>query len=353
MKAIIFAGGAGTRLWPLSRKKSPKQFEQIIDNRSTLQLAFERLAPKFKPEDIYISTNETYIPLVKKQLPKIPVENILGEPEKKDVGPAVALATAKLFKKNPDEPIIILWSDHLVKKGDKFLKVISAAEKMIKQNGNKIIFIGQKPRFASQNLGWIKFGEKMTEVDRFGLHKFLGFRYRPDHSTAETYMKEKKYCWNLGYFVTTPKFLHEQFKRFTPKIYNLVEKILKTSNKKYYLEMPSISFDNAVLEQLDSNMAYVITEDIGWTDIGAWEALKEALELRKESNVTLGKVILEESRDNLVYNYEDSKTIVGLDLEDFVVVNTKDILLVTKKTSVSKIKKFVGKLEESENHGLL
>mgnify|MGYP001608263197 CR=1 FL=1 len=160
MKAIIFAGGVGTRLWPLSRKSSPKQFEKVIGEKSTLQLAAERLLPEIEWDDIYIATSERYIPIIAKHLPKLPKTNIIGEPETRDVGPAVALATAILYKNFPYSPIVLLWSDHLVKRQEIFKKLLRECEKIVLSNKDKIIFIGQKPRFASQNLGWIEFGKR-------------------------------------------------------------------------------------------------------------------------------------------------------------------------------------------------
>ena len=137
MKAIIFAGGVGTRLWPLSRKASPKQFEKVIGDKSTLQLCVERLYPDFLPKNIYISTGKRYLDLVKDQLPKIPKENIVGEPEMRDVGPAVGLLTSILVKTDPQTPMIIFWSDHIVKKEELFRKVIRLGEKLIKTNGER------------------------------------------------------------------------------------------------------------------------------------------------------------------------------------------------------------------------
>src|SRR5690606_25402214 len=134
MKAVIFAGGVGTRLWPLSRKKSPKQFEKVVGDKSTLQLAAEKLFPEFKAEDIYVSTGTNYISLVKEQLPFIPEENIIAEPAKRDVGPAVALVMGYLAKKFPNEPVIILWSDHLVKKINQFKQIITESSKIIEND---------------------------------------------------------------------------------------------------------------------------------------------------------------------------------------------------------------------------
>ena len=159
MKAIIFAGGVGTRLWPLSRRSSPKQFEKVIGDKSTLQLATERLLPDIDWKDIYVATGERYVSVVNKQLKTLPISNIISEPEARDVGPAVGLATATLLKKFSNIPIIILWSDHIIRQDDLFRRILTICAKTIAQHKNKIIFIGQRPRFASQNLGWIKFGK--------------------------------------------------------------------------------------------------------------------------------------------------------------------------------------------------
>ncbi|MEI6532279.1 MAG: sugar phosphate nucleotidyltransferase [Candidatus Roizmanbacteria bacterium] len=349
MKAVIFAGGVGTRLWPLSRKKSPKQFEKIIGNKSTLQLAVERLYPDFKPEDIFISTGIAYVELVAQQLSEIPKENIMGEPCKRDVGPAVAYVMAYLAKKFPGEAVIILWSDHLVKEEEKFKHIVTIAGQIAETEKNKIVFIGHRPRFASENLGWIETGVEIQRIGDVSFKAFRGFKYKPDKAIALQYFNDSKYCWNIGYFVTTPAFICSIYKKYSPEIYQIAEKIISESNNSslqdrlniYYKEMPEINFDNAVLEQLDPNYAYVIADDIGWSDVGAWEALKEALEEKREDNITRGEVLLRDSKDSLVYNYQDGKLVVGIDLEDLLVVNTEDVLLVSRKTSVGKIKKLV------------
>lgn len=360
MKAVIFAGGVGTRLWPLSRKKSPKQFEPIVGNRSTLQLAVERLLPEFALEDIYISTGKAYIDLVAEQLPLLPKANIIGEPSKKDNGPAVGFMMGYLAKEFPNEPVVILWSDHLVKKENVFKKIVLTAGELIEKDPNRIVFIGQKPRFASDNLGWIQSGSEASAKKGVSFKEFVGFKYRPDKALAKKYFSSDAYCWNLGYFVTTPSFMYGLFERFAPKVHAECEAILAAYKKSdfehafsvHYNKMPEINFDNAVLEQLDPTCAYVVMADIGWSDVGAWEALKEALEQERDDNITKGRVMLEDSSDNLVYNYDENKLVVGVDLSEILVINTNDVMLIAKKTSVGKVKKLVESFQGTENERL-
>ena len=361
MKAVIFAGGSGIRLWPLSRRKSPKQFEKIIGDQSTIQLAVERLIPDFKYSDIYISTNILYADIVKKQLPKIPISNFLFEPEKKDVAPAIALAMGIIAKLNPNEQVAILWSDHLVKQVSLFKKILELAGSEIEKNPNKIVFIANKPRFPSTNLGYIHIGKQIKKEKNINIYKFEGLKYKPNEETAIKFFQSKKYGWNLGYFVSSAGFIYKYFKRLAPDIYNNTENILKEYGKENYQlflkenygKVESINFDNAILENLDKNDASVIIEDIGWSDVGSWEALKEALQLKNEENVTSGKVYLENVQDSLIYNYDENKMIVGVDLSEFIIINTWDAILITKKNSMGKVKKIIENFPGTENENLI
>jgi len=359
MKAIIFAGGVGTRLWPLSRKKSPKQFEKIISDKSTLQLAAGRLQPDFAWEDIYVATGNAYVPIVQEQLSKIPPRQVIGEPQVRDVGPAVGLMTALLLKESPNEPMVILWSDHMVRKEKTFRNILRVAGDLIKKEQNKIVFVSQKPRFASENLGWISYGTEVANIEGVAFHSFVDFQYRPDAQTAKKYFVSGHHAWNLGYFVTTPAFLWKQYEQFAPNLARDLSRIAdawKTSEfekklNEIYPTLEKISFDNAILEKLNAEDALVVSDNIGWSDIGAWEALKEALENSDDKNVTHGKVVLTDVKDSLVYNYSD-QLVATIDLDGILVVNTPDVILVCKKTSVPKVKKLVETLQGTEHDHL-
>jgi mannose-1-phosphate guanylyltransferase len=359
MKAVIFAGGVGTRLWPLSRKKSPKQFEKIIGDKSTLQLAASRLRPDFAWNDIYVATGHAHIQVVQDQLHDLPPNHVIGEPEMRDVGPAVGLMTAILMQEAPNEPMVILWSDHLVKKETLFRKILKTAGAYVAKEKKKIVFVSQRPRFPSVNLGWICYGKEVARKNDIAFHAFIDFQYKPDEQTAKRYFESGHHAWNLGYFVTTPAFLWSQYQRFVPNVYQGLSRIASTwktgrfqdTLSEIYPTLEKIHFDNAILEKLNPSDALVISENIEWSDIGAWEALKEALQEAEDKNVTQGKVMLTDTKDSLIYNYSN-QLVATIDLDDMLVVNTNDVVLVCKKGSVAKIKQLVERLSGTENDHL-
>lgn len=359
MKAVIFAGGVGTRLWPLSRKNTPKQFEKVIGDKSTLQLALDRISPIINSEDTYISSGQRYADVLHSQLPQIPSENFILEPEMRDVGAAVGLVAAILERISPDEPFIILWSDHMVKNEELFRKILTTAGQILEEDKNKIVFIGQKSRLASQNLGWIEFGNKIKETNGLPIYDFVSLHYRPTLESAQLFHESFNHAWNPGYFGTTPSFLMSLYKRYAPEMYEGLREIAEAYNtpefesklEEIFPTFEKISFDNLILEKMNADDGFVIGADFGWSDVGAWEQLKEALSNSESENVTKGKVMLNDSTDSLVYNYTN-QMVVGIDLSQFLVISTEDVLLVCPKDSVPKIKKFVESLSGTEHEKL-
>ena len=360
MKIVLFAGGVGSRLWPLSRKNSPKQFGKIISDRSMLQIAVHKLFPEFEWKDVYISTGKQFKEIISEQLPQLPKENIIIEPEMRDVGPAVGLVISQFALTSPNEPIVLLWgSDHLVKHESLFREILRAAEKLVIEMPESIVFIGQEPRYGNQNVGYIEYGSEIRKENKLPVYEFKSFRYAPPLEVAQEYATDGKHAWNLGYFATTPGFLWKLFEKFSPDLFSKLKQIQGAYGSSdydlvlsdIYPTLEKISFDSAILEKMDPESGMVISADIGWSDIGAWEAMKEALSETLQSNVTKGKVILEDSQDTLVHN-ETRQLVVGIDLEGLIVVAMDDVLLICPKDSVPKIKKFVASLKGTEHESL-
>jgi mannose-1-phosphate guanylyltransferase len=238
-------------------------------------------------------------------------------------------------------------------------KFYGLQKKKIKEDPNKIIFIGQNPRYGNQNVGYIEFGNEKTRINDLPINEFVSFRYAPPLEIAEQYAHDGKHAWNLGYFVTTPKVLWSQFQQFAPEMFAKLLQIYDAYGTDSYEDvldnvyptLEKISFDHAILEKMDPDAGMVISADIGWSDIGAWEAMKEALSETLDANVTKGKIILEDSRDSIVHN-STKQLIVGIDLDGLVVVSTEDVILICPKESVPKIKTFVTSLKGTEHEHL-
>lgn len=338
MKLIIFAGGIGTRLWPLSRENSPKQFDKIFNGQSTLELAVARVAPVFGLKNIIIQTQAKYKNIVLEQVPNLPPDNIILEPERRNLGPAVCLAMLHLKKNNYGGPIAILWSDHLMERVKEFVGALSLGEKLIKLNPKRFVFLGERPRFANNNLGWVKAGEKAGEIEAEDYYNFAGWKYKPEIAECDEMYKSGEYFWNPGYFITSVDFLIEQYKILAPKIYRAV-------SSGDYGQAEKAHFDEAIIEKVDLSNAVVLKTNMGWSDPGTLYALKEALHKNSQANVIKGLNALLETEDSLIYNLEDDKLIAGVGLKGMVIVNTPDALIVAPKNEVVKITKLINQMK--------
>ena len=358
MKLVIFAGGSGRRLWPISRQKSPKQFEPILGSKSTLQLAVDRVLDAYGGENIFISTNLKYVEMVREQLPELPASNIIGEPARRDLAPAVGLAMMHLAhaSDSADEPIAILWGDNYMDQVDIFQEVLAAAEQLLLDKKANIVFVGETPRFANENLGWIGLGEQMGTVGERPFYAFNSLTYRPEKELCAQIFAEKSHVWNTGYFVTTVGYIQKQYQQRQPKMWDKLQQIgekigqddyLHTLNK-VYPQMETISFDDAILEFVPPEDAAVLHGEMGWSDPGTLYALKEAINPDLTANVTKGQVISEHVSDSLIYNYEGDKLVAVVGVDGMIVVNTEDALLVVHKDQIPLVKKMVNELEGTD-----
>lgn len=361
MKIIIFAGGSGRRLWPISRKKSPKQFEPIIGEKSTLRLAVDRVMDSYGAANIFISTNEAYVDMIREHLPELPAGNVIGEPTRRDLAAAVGLALAHLAHATPanaldDEPVAILWGDNYMDQVDVFRRVLDGAEKLIAGRKAKILFIGETPRFANDQLGWIGLGEEVGSINGRPYFGFNSLRYRPPLVECQQMFAENTHVWNTGYFVTTIGFVRKQYQQQQPNMWAGLTEIEQAIGRPDYQEtlhrvypnLDVLSFDDAILHHIDPADALVLHGEMGWSDPGTLYALKEAINPDLKANVTKGKVIAEQAADCLIYNYESEKLVTVIGLQGMIVVNTEDAILVVHKDQIPLVKKMVDGLEGTD-----
>lgn len=357
MKIVIFAGGTGRRLWPISRQSSPKQFEPIVGEKSTLRLSVERVLAPFGAENVYISTNERYLDILRAQIPELQDEQFIGEPERRDLAAAVGLALRHVAHRHgPEETVAILWGDNYMTDEGAFLSLLSAADGLVAADKAKIVFMGETARFANNNLGWIGLGQQLGTSEDVPYFAFESWSYRPPLDQCREMFASGKYVWNTGYFITTPGFIDAMYRREQPAMWASLNEIMATVDSDAYMEIlhriyPQLdvaSFDDAIVQHIDSNLAVVLHGSTGWSDPGTLYALKEAISADTSVNVERGLVRALASRDCLLYNYEDQKLLAVAGLEGMIVVNTEDAILVVHKDDISLVKQLVNSLIGTE-----
>lgn len=358
MKIVIFAGGTGRRLWPISRKKTPKQFEPILGKLSTVQLAVDRVLRPFGAGNIFVSTNQRYLDIIRDQLPDLPPENVIVEPERRDLAPAVGLAMAHLAhaSNDPDEPVAILWGDNYMSDVETFRSLLGAGEQLVREAKAKIVFVGETPRFANENLGWIGLGEPQGEVEGCPYFAFDSFIYRPPRAEAQQMFAGKRHVWNTGYFITTIGFVRKLYEQFQPALaagLEIIQQAIGTADYEavlyqQYPRLERISFDDAILNHVVPEQAVILHGEMGWSDPGTLYALKEALAQEERDTVTEGLVLAPDTHDSLLFNYEGDKLMAVIGLDGIVVVNTDDAILVVHKDMIPRVKDLVNSLEGTD-----
>lgn len=369
MNLVIFCGGSGKRLWPLSREKSPKQLNQSIFNgRSTFQMQVERALKVAPPENIYITTTALLSDQVKEQALQIPHQNFIVEPIRRDLAPAVGLVNALLEKLDPRNPYAILWSDHIVQRPTTFAQVLRLAASLTRENPHRIIFIGQKAHYAEENLGYIGLGKEISLTQlrqdqplNVTSYTFKDWHYRPSKERAEEFIASGKYVWNTGYFVTTPVYLAQKYIQFAPEMYTGLQKIAQHFGtpkwqpqlKRIYPTLEEISFDDKIITHIPPHEALVLVADLGWHDPGSLYALKKLLEKKPGANIIRGHSRQLNCRDTFILNHSNDKLVVGLGLDGHIIVNTDDAILVVEKTHVPKIKELLKSFKGTKNEKYL
>lgn len=344
MKAVILAGGSGSRLWPLSREMYPKQLLSVDNDTSLLQQTFERLTKFILPCNILTITNVKHLQDIKLQLNKISNENVvLAEPIGRNTAPAIA-CSLEFFKQrqNEEDIVIILPSDHLIKDYEAFSKTLKMAIPLA-ENGYIVTF-GIKPTYPETGYGYIKTLKPLLEG--FVVDKFVE---KPDLPTAEKYIASGQYYWNGGIFMGKISTFMNELKKYTPEIAKQLSELDFNNNSQIeysiYEKMPSISIDYAVMEKSDKVALVELQSD--WNDLGSWQAIYNIKEKDENGNVLTGKVITDNVKNSLIYSQKELVAVSGL--ENIILVETEDAIMACGLNSSQNVKKLYEKLKQKQS----
>jgi len=352
---LIMAGGIGSRFWPLSTPEHPKQFLDVLGiGKSLLQLTFERLSRTVPSNQIFILTNLSYAELVRKQLPNLPVDNILCEPERKNTAPCLAYASAKIYAKNPNATLVVLPSDHLIINELRFSEILEVAIQ-VANTETELVTLGISPTRPDTGYGYIEFDPQ--DVGNFGkATKVREFREKPSLELAQSFLKAGNYFWNAGIFIWKAETILASLKEFQPKLSELFINDLSAYNTTNEIDFIStafqkcedISIDYAVLEHAKN--VSVVLSDFDWSDLGTWGSLNDHLSKDNFGNAVVGKNVFLFNSENCLVNISPNKLVLLDGLKDYIVVESNNMFMVLKSENEQKLKEYLNAINKVANH---
>lgn len=354
MKAVIMAGGQGSRLWPLSRRMRPKQFLSLLGQEAMLVECYKRLCKLVEPQDIYMSCVHDFVPLVKQLLPDVSDNRLIVEPGRRDSGPAMAFAATMLRRAGfGQEAAAFIPTDHAIKEEDAFLTTLRAGFELA-QESDGFVDIGIAPTAPLTTLGYTRIGEEIGRRHGVAAHRFLGHVEKPDEEKAKALLASGEYLWHANYFMAKPDALLRAYGDHAPEIYAVMQAYAPGSAwEQEFLKLKPVSMDYAVAEHLPEGSIQVLRGEFGWSDVGQFAQLKEwrqkdAAEtvLSQTRHVNIG------STGCLVVGSPD-KMVATIGLENMAVIDTPDALLICPLDRASEVKRLVEILESQGHTDLL
>jgi mannose-1-phosphate guanylyltransferase len=351
---VILAGGGGTRLWPKSRNATPKQFLKLTGKDTMVQVAATRLTKIVPWDRVIVVTNKQYIDDIRTQLPQIPADNIIAEPEKRDT--ALAMLTGALYamSKDPEAVVVNGASDHVITDENEFVKVMEGAIELA-TNKKNLVAVGITPTRPDTAFGYIKIGDHLSKTKSgLAVFKVDSFTEKPNATTAKAFLATGKYFWNANMYVWSAEALQVAFKEHMPSMFELTEKLTSLSSEEFHAALPdvykqatSISIDYAISEKADNLL--LIPGDFGWNDVGDWKVVYDLGQKDLAGNVTVSdeelvKSLCINSENNLIHT--NGRLIGMIGINDVIIIDTPEILLIVPKERSQDVKKLVERLKE-------
>ena len=339
---VIMAGGVGSRLWPLSTPDVPKQFIDVLGvGRSLLQLTVDRFSKLCSPENFWVVTGERYVSMVHEQLPQIPLEQILAEPEGRNTAPCIAYASWKIQKKDPLANIVVTPADALVLKTDEFAETISKALDFTSER-DAIVTVGIAPTRPETGYGYIHAAQALKGE----IVKVSEFREKPDLDTALSYLEDGHYFWNAGIFVWNVETIVRELRTYAPDIAAVMDKLApsfftdteQSQLRELFPTCEKISIDYAVMEK--SPRIYVIAEDLAWSDLGSWGSVMTHLKADEDGKTAVGRDVRLFDCHECIVHTSGEKTVVVEGLDGYIVAESRDRLLVCRLSQEQHIKEY-------------
>lgn len=348
---VIMAGGIGSRFWPKSRTNYPKQFLDILGTGETLiQSTFNRFKKFIPTENIFIVTTKEYEAIVKKQLPEAKSDNVLYEPSRKNTAPCIAYASYKMALKNPEARLICAPADHLIKDEDNFQQTCLRALEFVTDSG-AFVTLGIKPSYPNTGYGYIQH-ETLGVAEN--IYKVKTFTEKPNLELARTFLASGDFLWNAGIFMWKVADIVKAFEKYLPEMHELFQSELSQFNtpeegaaiERIYPQCTNISIDYGIMEKADN--VYVIPSSFGWSDLGTWNSAYENLEKDYLDNAVNGNNVVIIDSTHCMVQADDKKLVLLQGLEDFIVVDTPDVLLICKKEKEQEIKEYVSEIKRKK-----
>jgi mannose-1-phosphate guanylyltransferase len=341
------AGGIGSRFWPISQAEKPKQFLDILGTgKSLIQQTYQRFAQICLSENIFVVTSEQHVLLVKEQLKDIPTENILSEPMRRNTAPCIEYANFKIKNRNPNATIVVTPADHLIINEELFIKNIEDGMQFAFSR-DILLTLGITPDRPSTGYGYIQIDINETN----GIfNKAKSFTEKPHLELAKFFVESKEFYWNSGIFIWSLKSINKAFENYLPEIHNLFAEHsnhFDTSNeldalKKVYTDAKSISIDFGVMEKADN--VYVLCTNFGWSDLGTWNSLYNIGNKDKYNNVVIGENTAFYNSSGNYIRTNSEKLLVIKDMDDYIIIDSDNVLLICKRENEQEIKEIVNDL---------